>query len=33
MNTSNIEALISRGDELGCLNLSELSELTHELDL
>jgi RNA polymerase primary sigma factor len=33
MNTSHIEALISRGDELGCLNLSEVSELTHELDL
>jgi RNA polymerase primary sigma factor len=33
MNTSEIEALISRGDELGCLNLSEVSELTHELDL
>ena len=25
--------MISRGDELGCLNLSEVSELTHELDL
>jgi RNA polymerase primary sigma factor len=33
MNTSEIEVLISRGDELGCLNLSEVSELTHELDL
>ena len=33
MNTSHIEALISRGEELGCLNLSEVSELTHELDL
>ena len=33
MNTSQIEALISRGDELGCLNLSEVSELTQELDL
>ena len=33
MNTSPIEALISRGEELGCLNLSEVSELTHELDL
>ncbi len=33
MNTSHIDALISRGDELGCLNLSEVSELTHELDL
>ena len=33
MNTSHIEALINRGEELGCLNLSEVSELTHELDL
>ena len=33
MNTSHIETLISRGEELGCLNLSEVSELTHELDL
>jgi RNA polymerase primary sigma factor len=33
MNTSHIEALISRGDELGCLDLSEVSELTQELDL
>jgi len=33
MNTSQIEALISRGDELGCLNLSEVSELSQELDL
>jgi RNA polymerase primary sigma factor len=33
MNTSQIQALISRGDELGCLNLSEVSELTHELEL
>ena len=33
MNTSPIEALISRGDEEGCVNLSELSELTQELDL
>ena len=33
MNTSHIEALISRGEEIGCLNLSEVSELTHELDL
>ncbi|HMJ95623.1 MAG TPA: sigma-70 family RNA polymerase sigma factor [Thermoleophilaceae bacterium] len=33
MSTSQIETLISRGDELGCLNLSEVSELTHELDL
>ena len=33
MNASPIEALISRGDEEGCVNLSELSELTQELDL
>jgi RNA polymerase primary sigma factor len=33
MNTSHIEALIRRGDEVGCLNLSEVSELTQELDL
>jgi RNA polymerase primary sigma factor len=33
MSTSQIDNLISRGDELGCVNLSELSELTHELDL
>jgi RNA polymerase primary sigma factor len=33
MSRSQIEALISRGDELGCLNLSEVSELTHELEL
>jgi RNA polymerase primary sigma factor len=33
MNTSQIEALISRGDERGCLDLSEVSELTQELDL
>jgi RNA polymerase primary sigma factor len=33
MNTSQIAALISRGDELGCLDLSEVSELTQELDL
>jgi RNA polymerase primary sigma factor len=33
MSTSQIDSLISRGDELGCLNLSEVSELTHELDL
>jgi RNA polymerase primary sigma factor len=33
MEASPIEALIRRGDELGCVNLSELSELTHELDL
>ena len=33
MNASPIEALISRGDEEGCVNLSELSELAQELDL
>jgi RNA polymerase primary sigma factor len=33
MNASPIEALISRGEELGCVNLSELSELTQELEL
>jgi len=33
MNASQIEALMSRGYELGCLNLSEVSELTQELDL
>jgi RNA polymerase primary sigma factor len=33
MEASPIEALISRGDEEGCVNLSELSELTHELEL
>jgi RNA polymerase primary sigma factor len=33
MNAPQIEALISRGDELGCLNLSEVSELSQELDL
>jgi RNA polymerase primary sigma factor len=33
MNSSQIEALISRGDQLGCVELSELSELTQELDL
>src|SRR5215207_2574165 len=33
MNASPIEALVSRGEELGCVNLSELSELTHELAL
>jgi RNA polymerase primary sigma factor len=31
--STQIDSLISRGDELGCVNLSELSELTHELDL
>jgi RNA polymerase primary sigma factor len=33
MNTSQIEALIEQGDELGCVDLSELSELTQELGL
>src|SRR5215204_4906821 len=33
MNASPIEALVSRGEELGCVNLSELSELTQELEL
>jgi len=33
MNASPIEALISRAEELGCVNLSELSELTQQLDL
>jgi RNA polymerase primary sigma factor len=33
MSTPQIDALISRGDELGCLNLSEVSELTQELGL
>jgi RNA polymerase primary sigma factor len=33
MDASPIEALISRGEELGSVNLSELSGLTQELDL
>ena len=33
MEASQIEALISRGEELGCVNLSELSELSQELEL
>jgi RNA polymerase primary sigma factor len=33
MNASPIEALVTRGEELGCVNLSELSELTQELEL
>jgi RNA polymerase primary sigma factor len=33
MEASPIEALIRRGEELGCVDLSELSELTQELDL
>jgi RNA polymerase primary sigma factor len=31
MNTSAIEALVERGEELGCVNLSELSEVVQEL--
>jgi RNA polymerase primary sigma factor len=31
MTTSPIEALVERGEELGCVNLSELSELVQEL--
>src|SRR5215204_6014234 len=33
MSTSQIEALISRADDEGCVTLSELSELTEELEL
>ena len=33
MSTSQIEALISRADDEGCVTLSELSELTDELEL
>jgi RNA polymerase primary sigma factor len=33
MNASQIDALITRGDQLGCVDLSELSELTQELEL
>jgi RNA polymerase primary sigma factor len=33
MTTPQIEALIDRGDELGCVSLSELSEVTQELEL
>ena len=31
MSTSPIEALVERGEEEGCINLSELSELTQDL--
>ena len=31
MSTGTLEALVDRGEEHGCINLSELSELTHEL--
>jgi RNA polymerase primary sigma factor len=33
MSTSRIEALVERGDDQGCINLSELAELVQELDL
>jgi RNA polymerase primary sigma factor len=33
MQEPRIEALIERGEDLGCVNLSELSELIQELDL
>jgi RNA polymerase primary sigma factor len=33
MTTSRIDALIERGDEQGCVNLSELAELVQELEL
>jgi RNA polymerase primary sigma factor len=33
METSTIDAFVERGEELGCLNLSELSELVQELEL
>src|SRR5919204_6910637 len=31
MSTSPIEALVERGEEEGCVNLSDLSELTQDL--
>ena len=31
MSTSTLDALVDRGEEQGCVNLSELSELTREL--
>ena len=31
MSTSLVETLVERGEELGCVNLSELSELTQDL--
>jgi hypothetical protein len=30
---ATIEGLIERGEELGCVNLSELTELAQELEL
>ena len=33
METSRIDALMERGEEQGCLNLSDLSELVQELEL
>jgi RNA polymerase primary sigma factor len=33
MSTPRIEALVERGDEQGCVNLSELAELVQELEL
>jgi RNA polymerase primary sigma factor len=33
MTTSTIDALVERGEEQGCVNLSELAELVHELEL
>ena len=33
MRTSTIDALFERGEEQGCVNLSELAELVHELEL
>ena len=31
MSTVTLEALVERGEEQGCINLSEFAELTHEL--
>jgi len=31
MSTGTLEALVERGEELGCINLSELTELTQDL--
>src|SRR5919205_3535201 len=31
MSTSRFDALVERGEELGCINLSDFSELTQEL--
>src|SRR5687768_4702048 len=31
MSTTTLDALVDRGEEKGCVNLSELSELTQEL--